>query len=617
MSFITENKTLANIFEGQRVYRIPRYQRKYVWKKINWDELFNDVTFTLGSGENIEWSHFLGTIVLSHKKTSSPTPTEIYEIIDGQQRITTVFILLIAIVSKLKRLKSSAADVIEKTYIKITDIDGTIGFKLENADISNELESMYQSVVDGKRAETVVEKGQITKLYKYYSSLLENYDEQQLLEFYNKLMTINVVKIVSEEDEEIYNIFEVLNARGQKLKQMELLKNRIMKYIIPKKEDIIDKAKRKWSSIEQNIGEGESDQALAHFAKCYIDKQADNADSVYRLIKQEIKIKDLPLLLDDLLLFSKSYNVVSNNTANNRYIKYFDYKRNKQVRSLISALHLRLKDSEEMYDKVLKQLRNFFLIFNLAGLSSNKTDKIISTAARNVYLSETIPELKIMISQLFHKLSPLISNGKLDTADSVKRNLESNSSFFYSNKKNKSNDWKKNGPFIKYILCEIYKMDQCDTNLTDSNLTIEHLVGDSGENSTSMISNLTLLTKEINNSLGNQDVLQKIDIITKVSTIVAHKNLKDFIIEGKFDSDKRMEWFVEQFQSDEFRFNPNIFLITSSDCDKYKENLELVRDYPELLKLLKEKGRLFETYLSSDPKVKEINEKYLLLKEKI
>lgn len=172
MSFITENKTLANIFEGQRVYRIPRYQRKYVWKKINWDELFNDVTFTLGSGENIEWSHFLGTIVLSHKKTSSPTPTEIYEIIDGQQRITTVFILLIAIVSKLKRLKSSAADVIEKTYIKITDIDGTIGFKLENADISNELESMYQSVVDGKRAETVVEKGQITKLYKYYSSLL-------------------------------------------------------------------------------------------------------------------------------------------------------------------------------------------------------------------------------------------------------------------------------------------------------------------------------------------------------------------------------------------------------------------------------------------------------------
>ena len=160
-------------------------------------------------------------------------------------------------------------------------------------------------------------------------------------------------------------------------------------------------------------------------------------------------------------------------------------------------------------------------------------------------------------------------------------------------------------------------MDQCDTNLTDSNLTIEHLVGDSGENSTSMISNLTLLTKEINNSLGNQDVLQKIDIITKVSTIVANKNLKDFIIEGKFDSDKRMEWFVEQFQSDEFRFNPNIFLITSSDCDKYKENLELVRDYPELLKLLKEKGRLFETYLSSDPKVKEINEKYLLLKEKI
>ena len=54
--------------------------------------------------------------------------------------------------------------------------------------------------------------------------------------------------------EEIYNIFEVLNARGKKLKQMELLKNHVMKYIQPRTTDVVDKAKEKWNKIFAAIG---------------------------------------------------------------------------------------------------------------------------------------------------------------------------------------------------------------------------------------------------------------------------------------------------------------------------------------------------------------------------
>lgn len=63
--------------------------------------------------------------------------------------------------------------------------------------------------------------------------------------FQEKLLSINVVEIISTQEEEIYNIFEVLNARGKKLKQMELLKNHVMKYIQPRTTDVVDKAKKK------------------------------------------------------------------------------------------------------------------------------------------------------------------------------------------------------------------------------------------------------------------------------------------------------------------------------------------------------------------------------------
>ena len=67
--------------------------------------------------------------------------------------------------------------------------------------------------------------------------------------FQEKLLSINVVEIISTQEEEIYNIFEVLNARGKKLKQMELLKNHVMKYIQPRTTDVVDKAKEKWNKI--------------------------------------------------------------------------------------------------------------------------------------------------------------------------------------------------------------------------------------------------------------------------------------------------------------------------------------------------------------------------------
>ena len=91
-------------------------------------------------------------------------------------------------------------------------------------------------------------------------------------------MTLEVAQHLGGE--EIYNIFEVLNARGQKLKQIELLKNHIMKYVQPRDVEFIDQAKVKWRNIQNNIEHlSDPDVIIQHFAKCYIEKNAENKNS--------------------------------------------------------------------------------------------------------------------------------------------------------------------------------------------------------------------------------------------------------------------------------------------------------------------------------------------------
>lgn len=101
MSFKTENRKISNIYEGQKVYCVPRYQRNYVWNKTNWSELLADIKFTISDEDNkINWSHFFGTIVLNRKNNSN-LGNEEFEIIDGQQRLTTIFVIFISILAKL------------------------------------------------------------------------------------------------------------------------------------------------------------------------------------------------------------------------------------------------------------------------------------------------------------------------------------------------------------------------------------------------------------------------------------------------------------------------------------------------------------------------------------
>ena len=608
MAFTTENRKIENIFQRAAIYSVPRYQRDYVWKEVNWKELWIDLQFTLKNSNEIPWSHFLGTIVLNQSKDKE-NGLDKYEIIDGQQRMMTIYLLLIAIYKNFKRLSSGDIKNISN-YIYESFLTSLTKESKRELMINNELYNEdLKFIIDAASNCTNIAKN--NKLYKpfiYFDNNLSNKDYDYLDKFLNKLLSVNIVEIISGEDEEIYNIFEVLNARGQKLKQIELLKNHIMKYIQPRESDFIDKAKIKWRNIQKNIEHlNDPDVLIQHFAKCYIEKNADNQNSIYRLIKEEIKIDDLSKFLDKLEEFSKAYKEITWKDSNYETIKYFNIKRNQQIRSLLCAIFVLNENNiidEEIKEKSLIQLRNFFFIFNTTQQTSNKTDKIISAISYKVYNCKTTNEFKIVFSDFMYELESYI------VQKDFKLLFESNQSFKYSNK---DTTMKRNNKLVKFVLEQICVKDQNDTKIDSNNLTIEHLKSDDGSLDNSSIWNLTLTTDQINSEeLKNKDIKEKINILREKSTIRINQNLDKYLCNGIFDFNKRKSDFLDLIFDEIFTFEPNIFNISKEEISLYEKHEKLImkNNDSELMSILKENGTMFLKKIENDPKLKNLYDRF-------
>lgn len=608
MAFTTENRKVSDIFQRSAIYKVPRYQRDYVWKEVNWKELWIDLQFTLANENEIQWSHFLGTIVLN--KSNNESGLEVYEIIDGQQRLLTLYILMIVIYKNFK-IQSENEEANINNYIYNTFLTSLTKESVKKIMIDNELYNIdIKEMIDAATNNKMPSKeNKLYNVFSYFDFNLRGKDYTYLDKFLNKLLSVNIVEITSDEDEEIYNIFEVLNARGQKLKQIELLKNHIMKYVQPRDVEFIDQAKVKWRNIQNNIEHlSDPDVIIQHFAKCYIEKNAENRNSIYRLIKEEIKIDDLSEFLNAFESFSVVYKEISSNDSKDSVIRYFDIKRNQQIRSLLCAIYVLNSEgiiNDDVKEKALLQLRNFFFIFNTTQQTSNRTDKIISSISFAIYNCKYESEFKILFSEFMYELETYISN------KDYKLMFETNQSFKYSNK---DKTLKRNSRLVKYILELICDIEQHDTKLDYNTLTIEHLVSDDGSMNNASIWNLTLTSEDINSEkLKNKLVNDKIKILKENSSIRLNLGLEKYFENKEFNFDKRKEDIINSIFDDVFIFDKMVFGINDSDIKKYKDQYDFLKNRIkdlELLEILKKYGKLFEIKINNDPILAEYKERW-------
>lgn len=366
MAFTTETRAITDIFQRSVQYSIPRYQRNYVWRQVNWRELIVDIRFSMDNGDEIPWSHFLGTIVLN--KMVSDKGIDRYEIIDGQQRLTTIYILIISIFGRLKQINEESAknraNYIYDSFITSLNNESKRCPVIKNEDFDDDIKEIIDHTQNSKKNK-LSKSNNYYKLYSYFESEFRDKSYTDISNFIDKLLSANIVEIISGQEEEIYNIFEVLNARGQKLKQIELLKNHIMKYVQPRDDEFIDQARKTWRSIEEAANNlSNSDSLIQSFAKCYIKRQAENIEGVYRLIKEEVSVDSLSEFLSNLKEYTDVYVSISNKDASDATIEYFNIKRNQQIRPLLTAISLLEKRGTitcELKNEAFKILRNYFL----------------------------------------------------------------------------------------------------------------------------------------------------------------------------------------------------------------------------------------------------------------
>ncbi|TAN57305.1 DUF262 domain-containing protein [Patescibacteria group bacterium] len=242
---------LSEIFapDNKTKYIIPKFQREYIWNKDNWEELLNDVLESDGN-------HFIGSIICINKGTDTFNPE--LELIDGQQRLTTVS-LVFSVIYQL--LKDKIKDNDDELKSELTNLKWSLILK-HNKNLRIELSYQnnnhqdYQAVLSeigvidfSDTSLKNIGNRRIYKAYKYFLNKLENFSEKELFGLLEKIKATMIVKIEVSSHSDAFLLFESLNNRGVPLSAIDLIKNKMLSELEKKAGLTIDESFTKWNKI--------------------------------------------------------------------------------------------------------------------------------------------------------------------------------------------------------------------------------------------------------------------------------------------------------------------------------------------------------------------------------
>lgn len=244
-------------------YFIPVFQRNYVWSIKQVKQFIDDLERIVRENEESKQIHYLGTII--HKPnnvTDSPGRSE-NQIVDGQQRLTTTFLVLYAIKNLIKKLGDiEYANSIEK--VVLTNAGSPEKYKLKLKP-SIAQDDTYKKIVEDRidDIQGEEEESSVIKNYKYIEEEISNRSNNKLniiKEFYTALGNFYIVPIKLKQNENVQKIFESINATGKVLSQSDLIRNYVMMQKT-KDEEQVTLYNDYWRKIEKNTNNDEDETA--------------------------------------------------------------------------------------------------------------------------------------------------------------------------------------------------------------------------------------------------------------------------------------------------------------------------------------------------------------------
>jgi len=241
MNFNTTNSTFRQLLGNGLNYRVPPFQRDYSWTEDEWDDLWQDI---LGlSEEDGEQSHYMGYLVLQSSDSKR------FDIIDGQQRITTISVMILAALGHLQDLVSAKLDAennakrkeqLQNSYIGYLDPVSLVPrSKLELNRHNNRFYQTYLVPLDKLPQRGLnASEHQLRKAFNWFKERLKAQvgmtaeSGRNLAAFLDGLVDKLFFTVITVTDElNAFKVFETLNSRGVRLSATDLLKNYLFSVI--------------------------------------------------------------------------------------------------------------------------------------------------------------------------------------------------------------------------------------------------------------------------------------------------------------------------------------------------------------------------------------------------
>ena len=297
-----------------KVFIIPPFQRNYEWSYEQCDELFDDIIYSLKNKKN----HYLGNIIYYEGKNNGAAFNE-YILIDGQQRLTSILLLLCAIRDESE--KNNSLDLhITQRYLENDNVANQFRIRLKQT--SYDAES-FNAIVKGE-INLADKNNNITKNYKHFIELLRKSDEQ-IVDIFNAIIRLEIVDVnlqISDDLEEVQTVFEKINSTGKHLTPADLIRNcLLLSNSIEEQEKLYVNY---WVKIEKTVLNDNISRFARDFLvmKTFEDVEQEN---IYKKFKNEyVKRvgKTNKEILNEMAHFSKYFSFFKLENCDNKKIHH-------------------------------------------------------------------------------------------------------------------------------------------------------------------------------------------------------------------------------------------------------------------------------------------------------
>ena len=517
-------------------YIIPKYQRDYSWSEEQWDDLWQDIE----AMNQVNGEHYMGYLVLQTAKNKDCL------IIDGQQRFTTITMIILAAIKSIQKLIEKGEEVEENEQRVKTLKDTYIGH-IDPVSLEYDNILVLNRNNDGYYKEYIVKLGELKyrntsfteKLMKrcfewYEAKLLNKFKTgREYAEFITNIVDNLYFTIIRVNNEmNAFKVFETLNARGVQLSSADLLKNYLFSLVDDTDQypDRINTLEERWSKLTKNI----QAEKLPDFIRYYWNAQHKTvrASDLFKAIRDEIKKdKEVFALLNDMISYSDVYMALHN--ANDEL-----WNGNREISDNVQLLKdFGLKQPFSLLMTAYKKL-------DTAHFERLLDDVIIISFRYNVICGKNPND----IERAYNNIAIQLSNGGVYSRESLRGIYIDDNEFLPIFNHKTFTESARNNKIVKYILgkYERFKGSARNVNAYSETDTIEHILPQNpgeewGEDNYEFdaliyrLGNLCLLEKRYNNTAQNKSYKDKCDLYEQ-STFVTTKEIPTEYPEWNGDS---------------------------------------------------------------------------------